>query len=534
NTTTEEYEYGQTPAFKGSIDKAADAQYTYTFKGWDKEIVAVTGPATYTAEYDSVVNKYTITFVDYNGTEIKKETLDYGAAIVAPADPTRAATLTTIYTFKGWTPEVAETVTADATYTATYTETLRNQNEDVTIEKNPEDGSIDVDADAKDPDGDGKEEVEIPMDGIYEEWENGFDKPINIIVNFGESFFLKVDILPEDQAEIYKTLKGLIESQSLTSKDVKLVISREIVQLDGKTTTVYGLSFKVGNALVSMAGKGANTVTVNMPLTDGTTAEFDVYVMNTDGTYEKLESEMTDGAEGYANVTFSVPYYTSIRVMDMTVSAVTEMPTEEPSGCDGSNAWWIILLVVVLLVVLGLIGYILYQRGVFDKWLASDEAKETEAETEPETEETSNAAPLFIPLGEELPDDEPEEIHIVREVSVEEVDELMSDSTAEHVLEESERVGGVGRLGIINIGVLHDTFEEGDTVNLDILKDKDMIADSIGRLKVLASGSLDKALTVEADAFSVQAIKMITLTGGHAIKLRPADQSSQNQKNQKK
>ena len=62
-----------------------------------------------------------------------------------------------------------------------------------------------------------------------------------------------------------------------------------------------------------------------------------------------------------------------------------------------------------------------------------------------------------------------------------------------------------------------------------------MIADSIGRLKVLASGSLDKALTVEADAFSVQAIKMITLTGGHAVKLRnPGEDASKQQKKRRK
>ena len=38
----------------------------------------------------------------------------------------------------------------------------------------------------------------------------------------------------------------------------------------------------------------------------------------------------------------------------------------------------------------------------------------------------------------------------------------------------------------------------------------------------MASGKLDKSLTVEADAFSVQAIKMITLTGGHAVRLKDA------------
>ena len=50
--TTETYEYGQTPAFKGSTAKAEDAQYTYTFTGWDKAIADVTDNVEYVAQYD--------------------------------------------------------------------------------------------------------------------------------------------------------------------------------------------------------------------------------------------------------------------------------------------------------------------------------------------------------------------------------------------------------------------------------------------------------------------------------------------------
>ena len=57
-SSTEVYEYGQTPVFGGSTDKAADAEYTYTFAGWDNEVVPVTGDATYTATYDSSLRSY--------------------------------------------------------------------------------------------------------------------------------------------------------------------------------------------------------------------------------------------------------------------------------------------------------------------------------------------------------------------------------------------------------------------------------------------------------------------------------------------
>ena len=64
------------------------------------------GDATYTAQFDSAVNKYNITFVDEDGTVLKAATAyDYGTAaadITKPADPTKPATSAHTYTFAGW------------------------------------------------------------------------------------------------------------------------------------------------------------------------------------------------------------------------------------------------------------------------------------------------------------------------------------------------------------------------------------------------------------------------------------------------
>ena len=119
-----EFEYGATPAYAGSTPtKPATAQYTYTFKEWAPAIATVTGEATYTAKFDSVVNKYTVTFKNYNGTIVKEFTdVAYGTnpASLAVTTPTKPADVEYKYEFKGWTPEFVN-VTGNATYTAEYT-----------------------------------------------------------------------------------------------------------------------------------------------------------------------------------------------------------------------------------------------------------------------------------------------------------------------------------------------------------------------------------------------------------------------------
>lgn len=83
--------YGTKIAKPANPVKAPDAQYTYTFKGWmtqsgeawdfDKDVVI--GDTTLIADYDRVLNKYTVTV---DGTEAEYA---YGAKVVRPATPTK-------------------------------------------------------------------------------------------------------------------------------------------------------------------------------------------------------------------------------------------------------------------------------------------------------------------------------------------------------------------------------------------------------------------------------------------------------------
>ena len=84
------------------------------------------------------INKYTVTWKNYDGKTLKTEQIAYGATpTYGGSTPTKPADAQYTYAFAGWTPSVSA-VTDDATFTATfsktvneYTVTWKNENGDV-------------------------------------------------------------------------------------------------------------------------------------------------------------------------------------------------------------------------------------------------------------------------------------------------------------------------------------------------------------------------------------------------------------------
>ena len=131
---------GTVPTYDGAEPtKAADAQYSYVFAGWSPEVVAATEDITYTAVFNSVPHKCTVTWKNGDSVLETDENVEYGTTPTYDGvEPTKAADEQYSYAFAGWTPEVV-TANGDVTYTAVFTSVLNKytvtwKNGDTTLE----------------------------------------------------------------------------------------------------------------------------------------------------------------------------------------------------------------------------------------------------------------------------------------------------------------------------------------------------------------------------------------------------------------
>lgn len=133
-TVPVEVPYGEVPSYEAKKDPTA--QFTYTFEGWTPALAAVSGPATYTANWSSVVNRYTITWMDGETVLETDKNQAYGTPTAFNgAEPTKETDDNFVYAFSGWKSSLTgqtynkgtatPAVGGETTYTAQYSTTPR-------------------------------------------------------------------------------------------------------------------------------------------------------------------------------------------------------------------------------------------------------------------------------------------------------------------------------------------------------------------------------------------------------------------------
>ncbi len=107
-----------------NMSRADEDGVSFTFREWSRDTKDIAqNKLYYTAVYDTIRYRK-VEFVDYDGKSLSSSSVLAGDMPTAPADPKRDSTLYKVYTFVGWTPEVAK-VSADVVYTAKYDSTDR-------------------------------------------------------------------------------------------------------------------------------------------------------------------------------------------------------------------------------------------------------------------------------------------------------------------------------------------------------------------------------------------------------------------------
>ncbi|MBQ2452092.1 MAG: InlB B-repeat-containing protein, partial [Bacteroidales bacterium] len=78
------YHWGEAVVAPADPQRAADNTYTYAFAGWDKQVIACAGNATYTATYIPTYIDYTVTFQNWDGAQLSQKTYHWGDKVTPP------------------------------------------------------------------------------------------------------------------------------------------------------------------------------------------------------------------------------------------------------------------------------------------------------------------------------------------------------------------------------------------------------------------------------------------------------------------
>ena len=118
------------------------------------------------------------------------------------------------------------------------------------------------------------------------------------------------------------------------------------------------------------------------------------------------------------------------------------------------------------------------------------------------------------------------------EIDVDKADSLITDSLAKSLIKREGDIiytDGSAR-AVIDVESISSAFAPGQRVDINLLKQRGLVPDDSAYLKVIGLGSIDRALSVYANDFTLSAVKMIALAGGSAIKVSTLKQKSTEEK----
>ena len=117
--------YGQMPTVPQNVTKAEDAQYTYYFTGWDKEVAPVSESVIYRVCFGKVAKEYTVTFLAEDGSVLAQVNKQHYGAIPAtfgilPENYNKAADANYHYTVS-WDHDATLPIEGNTTFRIVYT-----------------------------------------------------------------------------------------------------------------------------------------------------------------------------------------------------------------------------------------------------------------------------------------------------------------------------------------------------------------------------------------------------------------------------
>ena len=342
-TTTEDYDYGTMPVYKGSADsipvKTPTPTQVYPFTGWDHELEAVTGDVAYTAQFGTEVRKYTINFI--LGDKTVSTQVEYGAMPQFEGIPQRDPDVQYEYSFVAWETDFEE-VTADAEYVALFDKKLRKYPVTFVVGDQEITANFDYGKVPSFPSG----VPTVPFDDRYYYRFTGWDQtpvavngtPVTytacfepvclvplpdgegVLTNDGNGKYeLQISNTPTvDVSAIFDNL-GSVDAQSLQLYFDKAVLEFPKAQIDA----FYNMRGAIGAVTMSaekygeynayrielMDAKGEHIqflmaeLTVKLPYRGAYSA--DVYHVEDDGTLTKLSCEYKDGYLVFSTMDFS-------------------------------------------------------------------------------------------------------------------------------------------------------------------------------------------------------------------------------------